>query len=377
MARRSSSRAFRPLILALVACLLQVGGPAHAATPEEREAYRLYQAAAEDFDARDFEAAAEKLGRAHDLFPKPIILFKKAQALENLGRLEEARDALEEVEPDSRGLKAKVQAARRRLEVLLAEPVKVSVLTGEVTGARILLDGEDVGKTTPAVLDLERGEHVLRIEREGYEPHVIDPLVVRGRDPIVAEVDLVRATGRLRIEVSGGTFEDVQASLDGEPMEADPVGRTVVRSVPVGAHRVTCHAEGESPVAHEVTVEQDRVTTVRCALAPGISSGRAWAAGSLLVVGGGTFAYGGWLVKSYLDDVDHADATNQDLDSNKQIFGPVLLGVGSAAIVTGTVLLARRPDASGDDAPSEAALPLTPQLGVRPGGGWVGLGGSF
>ena len=50
-------------------------------------------------------------------------------------------------------------------------------------GARIFLDGEEVGTTPKTVLPSKRGEHALRLEKSGYQP--AETTVVKSVDPWV------------------------------------------------------------------------------------------------------------------------------------------------------------------------------------------------
>lgn len=68
----------------------------HAQDDERRVSLRLYNEAAEDYEAGRFDDAADKLETAHRLFPEPILLYNLGRALEGGGDNEGALDAYRE-----------------------------------------------------------------------------------------------------------------------------------------------------------------------------------------------------------------------------------------------------------------------------------------
>lgn len=68
----------------------------HAQDDERRVSLRLYNEAAEDYQAGRFDDAADKLETAHRLFPEPILLYNLGRALEGSGDNEGALDAYHE-----------------------------------------------------------------------------------------------------------------------------------------------------------------------------------------------------------------------------------------------------------------------------------------
>lgn len=329
--------------LAIIACGLWA--PAvHATAEDEAAAHELYQQAAEDFEARDYEAAAEKLTRAYALFPKPIILIKKGEALEQLGRVEEAYELVRDVVPDDKRLEPKLRSLMARLERVLERPIKVSILSGSVTGAKIILDGQDTGQVTPTVMDVARGNHDLRLEKLGYQTYE-RAIEAKGVDIVVVEGQLQRLMGRVRVRVGSGNFTDTVVFLDGTRMQ--PVFSTDAMTpfvdVPIGAHSLECRRERQDPERIDFVLEADATFDHLClAQAPGHSTGRKAVAWTLVGAGVAGLATGAALLVSYKADVDHGKKTNQGVDSNKQIFGPVAMGLGVAAVTTGIVLLAKR-----------------------------------
>ncbi|MCB9729173.1 MAG: PEGA domain-containing protein [Deltaproteobacteria bacterium] len=371
---RLSPPARAALALLVLAGSWGAAAPAMATVEDEAAAHELYQQAADDFEARDYEAAAEKLTRAYALFPKPIILIKKGEALEQLGRVEEAYELVRDVVPDDKRMEPKLRALVARLERVLERPIKVSVLSGSLTGARIILDGQDTGQVTPTVLDVPRGNHDLRLEKLGYRPYerAID---AKGVDLIVVEGQLVRLMGRVRVRLGTGNFTDTVAYLDGNRLQ--PVfstdQATPLVDVPIGAHTLECRREREPVERVEIVLEADATVDHLClASGPSASRGRRALAWTLLGAGAAGLAGGAVLLVSYQSDLDHGKETNQRVESNKQIFGPVALGLGVAAVTTGIILLAKRPAG-----PSTEAHPVVVGGYAAPGGAGLVASGRF
>ncbi|MEZ4265613.1 MAG: PEGA domain-containing protein [Myxococcota bacterium] len=358
----------------VLAGLMAAAPPASATVEDETAAHELYQQAADDFEARDYEAAAEKLTRAYALFPKPIILIKKGEALEQLGRVEEAYELVRDVVPDDKRMEPKLRALLARLERVLERPIKVSILSGSITGAKIIIDGQDTGQVTPTVLDVPRGNHDLRLEKLGYQTYSRS-IEAKGVDIVVVEGQLVRQMGQVRVRVGTGNFTDTVVFLDGNRVQ--PVFSTDTATpfidVPIGAHSVECRREREDTERLDFVLEADMTLDHVCMkTGPRASKGRKALAWSLVGAGVAGLAGGAVLLVSYQADVDHGKKTNQGVDSNKQIFGPVAIGVGVAAVTTGIILLAKRPAG-----PKTEGRPVVVGGYAGPNGGGLTAQGRF
>ncbi len=370
------------VVLALVAAVFLAAPPAVGrGNPNEQEAYSLFQAAREDVANKDFAAAVDKLTRAYELFPQPMILYRKAEALEALRRVEEAYETYKRVDVKDKAIRANVAAAIDRLEALLAKPVQVSILTGKVTGARILLDGMAVG-TTPALLAVKRGEHRLQVFKEGYKPYELKKFTAKGIDTMKLDIQLTPLLGLVQVRLNQGTFTDTRITIDGKLVPIlDPNAReTDLMDIPVGRHQLECTRPGIPRYYRPFSVEAEEEVALVCAFpeSSGVADALAWSS-----VGAGAVSLGAgtYLLISYFDDVDYADTHNKRLVSNKQIFGPILMGVGVAGIATGLVLLLTG-DGDAQDTASGGLLGA-PGGGVRwslgpvQGGLAVGATGSF
>jgi len=86
---------------------------------------------------------------------------------------------------------------------VVAEPGKTTIsVECNVAGARVLVDGREIGWTPLIDLPLSPGEHQVRVVREGYDPYRKRVRLERGRS-LTLYVDLSKArprTGRLYVE---------------------------------------------------------------------------------------------------------------------------------------------------------------------------------
>ena len=340
--------------------------PAGATTEEQEErAFSLYQAAAEDFKVRAFSKAVDKLTVAYALFPKAIILIKLAEGLEHLGRIEAAQAAFAQVEPEDEEMILRVQASMRRLSVQLARPVSVSILTGGVGDVRLIVDGLDIGRTAPTVLELSRGTHVLQLIKPGYEVHTVDPLEVKGVATVVVDVALVRERHLVRVDLGGQSAEAVVATLDGAPVELSAQGDdgVVTFRAEEGSYEFSCGGASQ-----ELVVGATEGLVVTCSA--GDHSALGW---GLLTGGIAAFTAGALLVGWHLIEVDYAARNNRKMEPgfpHREIIGPILMGVGVTTGILSLLVL------SGDDE-SGGVSALAPSWTPTQGGALWGISGRF
>ncbi len=131
-------------------------------------------------------------------------------------------------------------SVRAELEPLAAQALGVVSIRSEPPGARIVLNGKETGKRTPATLDgLEPGvEHTLGLLLDGYEPRSVRVRLAPGKLETL-RVSLPRAPVPedeallvLRTEPP-----QAKATLDGQPIERAPSGLLEIR-VPPGRHEL-------------------------------------------------------------------------------------------------------------------------------------------
>jgi hypothetical protein len=337
----------------------------------EDRAFDLYQRAADDFKERDFDAGVEKLESAYALFPKAIILIKLAEGLEHLGRIEEAQQRFAEVDPEDEEMSERVQASLRRLSVQLARPVSVSILTQGLNDVRIVLDGLDIGRVAPTVLEVPRGRHVLQLFKSGYEVFVVDPFEVRGVVTAVVDAELVPLLYPVRVEVGRRSLSELRATVKGEPVPLvlDARSGHVTFLAPVGEHQFKCSGPSEVNSSTFVVTGQGEAA-VSCVPVDGTSAAIGW---SMVATGSVLFAGGAGLLIWHAVDIEFAERNNLTIQEvaipDRDIVGPVLMGVGLSAGLLSLIFLL--------DGGDEQDVELRPSWAPGPSGGMWGLSGRF
>ncbi len=158
--------------LGALALLLSVGVPCYADDPKAAEheaAERSFARGKELYEQGSFAQAIESFQAAYDNAPHPSALFNIARCHENLGdaaaALEYYRRALASPEIDA----ALRDNAKRRVADIERRPVRVLV-SSSPDGASLTVNGrsEPEPKSTPLVLRLTPGQHLLALRRDGF-----------------------------------------------------------------------------------------------------------------------------------------------------------------------------------------------------------------
>ena len=135
------------------------------------------------------------------------------------------------------------------------------LVASDVSGAQVLLDGEEIG-TTPLIHDVEPGEHVVEIRAEGLEPHSSVINVTAGERVVVNPTLLPERPPAATLRVLS-TPEGATVWIDGEERGPAPL---TVEDLPPGVHIVEGRAEGYRSAEREVTAEPERQVTIRLQL---------------------------------------------------------------------------------------------------------------
>lgn len=136
---------------------------------------RLFTEARNAFEANDYPTSIARLEEAYALLPEPNILYRIAEMHEELGERDRAiarYEAYLVARPDA----PNAAVVKTRVQRLRAEQDAATPKTGRLTidsvpqGARVYLNQNERQGTTPLELEVEPGDHVIRLEYEGYEP---------------------------------------------------------------------------------------------------------------------------------------------------------------------------------------------------------------
>ncbi|MCU0664698.1 MAG: PEGA domain-containing protein [Myxococcota bacterium] len=139
----------------------------------EDEARRTFDAAVALFAKRDYKAALQEFERSQALSPKPVVLFNIAMCHKALDNFVQTAELLESYLADGSDSSPWRRAkAMKSLEELDLKTVRIELDVAQAD-ARVLLDSSLRG-TTPLKrpMRLLPGEHVVRVEKDGFAPFV-------------------------------------------------------------------------------------------------------------------------------------------------------------------------------------------------------------
>ncbi|MFO0729201.1 MAG: PEGA domain-containing protein [Myxococcota bacterium] len=144
---------------------------------EKASAARLLDEGNKLFADHDYAGAIAKYDEAYKTYPSWKILLNLAEAHRSAGHADRAADLFEKVR-DTLPPSAASQLPRieERLNELKAQLGQLLV-TADVEGAHIFIDGYDIGQTPMPARRVVAGHHAIRVE-------------IAGHAPVLAEVDV-------------------------------------------------------------------------------------------------------------------------------------------------------------------------------------------
>jgi hypothetical protein len=122
-----------------------------------------------------------------------------------------------------------------------------------VKGAKVFLNGDEVGTAPLTLRHIYSGEHTLRVEARGYKPYETRVRTGGGKTKAVT-ADLERRTGRLLVDSVPYAAEII---IDGKPAGQAPLS---IGDLPVGSHVVTARSPGRPPLVSRIQVKEGRNT---------------------------------------------------------------------------------------------------------------------
>lgn len=344
-----------------VVALLLVALTARA-TGRSPDAERRYRAGAQAFKAGKYLAAARAFEDAHALEPRPALTFSAAQAYrrqffvdDDLAWLSRARELYRRYldEQPSGGRREHAVTHLYAVEVLIASRGKGSaesrrelptqiLVSSETAGARVSVDGRR-SRAAPLVLDVEPGDHRVRVTAPGYVPQERRVLAVPKR-LAAAAVELIELPGRIAVSAPPGT----EIWLDGKRVGVAPLSDL---SVEAGTHEVMLLRAGSTAVRRNVRAVGGRRTSLRVDLELGSQRVAAlWTLGGAGGLAVGSAASGGLSLfaqreamrgREKLDSGGTLSPAERDrynaAVSRRDDFRSASLGLAGAALVTGAV----------------------------------------
>ena len=365
--------------------------PSQAPAPPiaEQKARALFKAGVEAYKQGQFVAAAQAFVQAHEILPKPQLLFSIAQAFrrsfdatQNQEHLVQAvkhyRQYLEAVPEGGRRLDA-TQAlgdlrpwlARLGVDADAAGemtfPTRISVRS-PVKGPVVVVDGGDV-HPLPYSAQIQPGTHRIEVHAQGYRSEVRE-FVAEEQETVPLDVPLEGIAPTLEVTMADGAEVTVDGQVLGEAPFSQPL------PVTRGKHYVTVVERGHQVYATELDFDYGTKTALAVDL-PATNQRRvSWgvlaAGGAGLVASGVLFGIAlvlesrakeirdrqasGTITPQERDDFNAALGARDDFT----LAGGVAAGVSGAVVVTGLFLyLFDEPDApvpmrSGPERPDES-----------------------
>jgi tetratricopeptide (TPR) repeat protein len=179
--------------------------PAEADSP----AKAAYRAGVDHFKQRQFADAIREFNKAYRLDPNPVLVFNMARAFEELKQYDSAIEYYKkylEMAPETPD-RGKVEDSLRALEILqkaaATETKVVLTVTSVPDGAKVLVDGREVG-LTPLKAEIPAGHRFLAVEAPGYTRHSSELDVVAETPPTAHVVLVPQPASSAQGPASGG-----------------------------------------------------------------------------------------------------------------------------------------------------------------------------
>lgn len=363
----------RWLVGSLAAVLMALApvawGPvAFAQGPEaERKARDLFNAGVEAYKQGQFVAAAQAFTQAHELLPKPQLLFSIAQAFRRSFDATQDKDHLVQAVKYYRQYLEAVPEGGRRLEATRAlgdlrpwmDRMQVDVnAAGEMTfptrlsvrspveGAVVVIDGGPV-YALPYTAEIEPGPHRLEAHAEGYRSEVRE-FAAGEEETVPFDIQFEGVEPTLEVAEADGAEVTVDGKLLGEAPFSQPLG------VSRGRHYVTVTARGHEAYAAELDFDYGSQTRLEVDLPATNQRRAAWV---VLGTGGAGLVASGVLFGLAIAEeseateirdqqaagtitIEQRDAYNRALDrrDDLRVAAAITAGAGAAVAITGLFL---------------------------------------
>jgi len=167
----------------------------------------------------------------------------------------------------------KVTASKSdQLNVILSPAVAMIRVDSTPQNAAILVDGKDTGKTTPAEITMEKGEHKVQVRKRGYKDATTSLAFVEGQKYNYAPTLTFQQGGFWRHLLGGDSIPDGKGVLY---VHTKPEGATILVDGHVapkktdvrwvldpGTYDIVLDKEGFNSVHRSTTIEKGKVSNV-------------------------------------------------------------------------------------------------------------------
>jgi tetratricopeptide (TPR) repeat protein len=206
------------------------------------------------FNQGDNLGALAEFQRAYQLTKNALVLSNIARVQAASGDPVAALETLDKLLAEPGELNAARQAQLKELRREQLQRVGAVLVTANVPGARVEIDGMDAGALDPATpLRLSAGRHVLGVLAPQHHP-LRKTVLVAGQEQKTVEFalePLAGALGRVRFQVEP---IDVSVELDGQELGKTP--NLVEVAVAPGRHRLALKRPGYRSVTRDIVVPE-------------------------------------------------------------------------------------------------------------------------
>jgi hypothetical protein len=228
---------------------LPAAPPGEAARAEARERFdrglRL-------FNAGDSAGALVEFRRAYELVVNVVVLYNIGLVYAQMGRAVDATDALNQVLSSPVGLSPERRALAEKTRNDQAARIAEIAIQANVAGARIEVDGIDVGETPAAApLRVTGGTHVVGLVAPGYSPQRKE-IAIAGGGKVSLQFELVAMQGRLAHLAVKSHLPGADLFVDDQRVSTTPLSATVTLSP--GPHHIELRRAGYATARTDVVL---------------------------------------------------------------------------------------------------------------------------